>query len=130
MSKVVLDTSAVLAYLFEEAGADTVSVVLEAASGLMSTVNYAELVSKLTDHGMPSSAIEETLSNLDLELLAFDAQQAFVTGELRAVSKAFGLSLGDRACLALGIVLQIPVLTADRIWLEIPVQIEVRTIRG
>lgn len=130
MSKVVLDTSAVLVYLFREPGADKVSPILESASGLISSVNYAELVSKLTDHGMPSAIIRETLSGLGLELVDHDEIQAFSTGELRAVSRPFGLSLGDRACLALGIIKQLPVLTADRVWLDVPVQTEVRVIRG
>lgn len=130
MNKIVLDTSAVLAYLFEEAGAELVLPVLESASGMISSVNYAELVSKLIDLGMPLAIIRETLSGLELELVSHDETQAFMTGELRTVSKAYGLSLGDRACLALGIVKQLPVLTADRVWLNVPVQTEVRVIRG
>ncbi len=130
MNKVVLDTSAVLAYLFNEDGADKVAPILEAGSGLMSSVNFAELVGKLIDQGMPSSVVHEALSSLELELVVFDEKQAFATGELRLVSKAFGLSLGDRACLALGLSLQLPVVTADRIWLNVPVRTEVRVIRG
>lgn len=130
MNKVVLDASAVLAFLFEEAGADKVSPVLETGSGLISSVNYAELVSKLIDQGMPPAIIRETLFGLELELVDHDEAQAFVTGELRTISKAFGLSLGDRACLALGIIKQLPVLTADHVWLKVPVQTEVRVIRG
>jgi len=130
MNKVVLDTSAVLAYLFEEAGAEQVSPVLETASGLISSVNFAELVSKLTDQGMPPVIIRETLFGLELELVPYDEEQAFITGELRTVSKAYGLSLCDRACLALGIVKQLSVLTANRIWLNVPVRTEVRVIRG
>ena len=130
MNKVVLDTSAVLAYLFEEGGADQVSPVLETASGLISSVNFSELFSKLIDQGMPPAIIRETLFGLELELVPHDEEQAFITGELRTVSKAYGLSLGDRACLALGIVKQLPVLTADRVWLNVSVQTEVRVIRG
>ena len=129
MNKVVLDTSAVLAYLFQESGADKVSLVLETGSGLISSVNYAELVAKLIDHGMPSEIIRETLYNLELDIIEYDEHQAFLTGELRAVSKVFSLSLGDRACLALGIIKQLPVLTADRVWLKVPVQTQVQVIR-
>lgn len=78
---------------------------------------------------MPAEVIRDTFFSLELERVDCDEAQAFVTGELRAVSKAFGLSLGDRACLALGILQQLPVLTADRIWLNVPVQTEVRVIR-
>jgi PIN domain nuclease of toxin-antitoxin system len=129
MNKCVLDTSAVLAYLFEEVGAEQVAPVLEAGAGVISSVNYAELVGKLIDQGMPATLIRETLSGLELELVDHDQAQAFLTGELRAASKAFGLSLGDRACLALAIVRQLPVLTADRAWLNVAVQAAVRVIR-
>ncbi len=128
MNKVVLDTSAVLAYLFQETGADQVLPVLEAGSGVMSSVNYAELVGKLADQGMPIEIIRETLFDLELEVVDFDEKQAFETGVLRAVSKAFGLSLGDRACLALAVIKKLPVLTADRVWLNVPVPTEVRVI--
>lgn len=130
MNKVVLDTSAVLAYLFQEAGADQVLPVLEAGSGVMSSVNYAELVGKLFDQGMPVEIVRETLFDLELEVIDYDEKQAFETGVLRTVSKAFGLSLGDRACLALAVIKKLPVLTADRIWLNVPVPTEVRSIRG
>ena len=130
MNKVVLDTSAVLAYLFQETGADQVLPVLEAGSGVMSSVNYAELVGKLADQGMPVEIIRETLFDLELEVIDYDEKQAFETGVLRTVSKAFGLSLGDRACLALAVIKKLPVLTADRAWLNVPVPTEVRSIRG
>ena len=130
MNKVVLDTSAVLAYLFQETGADMLTPVFEAASGLISSVNYAELVGKLIARGMPPAVIRETLTGLELEVVAYDETQAFLTGELRSVGKTAGLSLGDRACLALGTIMQLPVLTADRAWLGVPTQVEVRSIRG
>jgi len=99
MSKIVLDTSAVLAWLFQENGADKVFPILEAGSGVISSVNYAELVGKLVDQGMPAEIIRETLFDLELEVVDYDEAQAFETGVLRTVSKAFGLSLGDRACI-------------------------------
>ena len=129
MNKVVLDTSAVLAYLFQEPGAEKVALILETGAGLISSVNYAELVGKLIDQGMSSDLIRETLYDLDLNIIDYDEYQAFLTGELRTVSKAFGLSLGDRACLTLGIIKKLPILTADRIWLKVPVQTQVQVIR-
>ena len=129
MSKVVLDTSAVLAYLFAETGAEHVAKVFANASGLMSSVNYAELVSKLVDRDMPLAAIEATLHNLALEVIAFDEAQALSCGELHTIGKPFGLSLGDRACLALAVFKKLPVLTADKVWLKISLPIKVRLIR-
>ena len=130
MNKVVLDTSAVLAYLFGETGAGNVYQILEAGLGLMSSVTYAELVGKLFDQGMPAEVIRETLFNVEIEIIDYDEALAFETGALRIISKAFGLSLGDRACLALAVNLKLPVMTADRIWLNVPVQTEVHVIRG
>lgn len=130
MNKVVLDASAVLAWLFQEAGADQVFPVLEAGSGVMSSVNYAELVGKLIDQSMPVEIIRETLFDLELEVVHYDAEQAFETGVLRTTSKAFGLSLGDRACLALATIKKLPVMTADSVWLNVSVPTEVRSIRG
>lgn len=129
MNKIILDASAILAYLFDENGAEIVAPVLENGRGIMSSINYAEVVSKLTDHQMPVAAIRAALDDLDVEIIPFDTQQAFVTGELRTVSKAFGLSLGDRACLALASVLQFPVLTADKNWQLVPCNCDVRVIR-
>lgn len=129
MSKMILDASAILAYLFDESGAEMVTPVLENGQGVMSSVNYAEVVSKLTDHHMPAEAIRAALDDLDVEVIAFDTQQAFITGELRADSKPLGLSLGDRACLALASVLQLPVLTADHHWTLMPGTLDVRVIR-
>ena len=130
MSKSVLDASAILAYLFDEKGAEVVAPILESGKGIISSDNSAEVVCKLTDNQMPAAAIQIALDDLDLEIIAFDVPQAVVTGELRAVTKPFGLSLGDRACLALGQVLCVPVLTADRNWTLVPGNRDVRAIRG
>lgn len=119
MSKVVLDTSALLAYLFEETGADKVSPILEAGSGVIGSANYAELVTKLVDKNMPMPEILVVISSLELEFIPQDEQQASLTGELRAISKPFGLSLGDRACLALGLATGLPVMTADQLWKDV-----------
>lgn len=130
MSKVVLDTSAVLAYLFNELGADKVYPVLESGSGIISSVNYAELVGKLVDQTMPLDVIREILFDLELGIVEYNEAQAFATGTLRTVSKVYGLSLGDRACLALGMIMKLPILTADRVWLNVPLSTEVLVIRG
>lgn len=129
MSKVILDTSALLAYLFEEEGADKVAPILEEGRGVIGSANYAELVTKLVDENMPMEEILAVISSLELEFIPQDEQQARLTGELRAVSKKFGLSLGDRACLALGLVTGLPIMTADQAWQEIPVKINLLIIR-
>jgi PIN domain nuclease of toxin-antitoxin system len=129
MSKIVLDTSALLAYLFEEEGADKVAPILEEGRGVIGSANYAELVTKLVDEKMPMEEILAVISSLELEFIPQDEQQARLTGELRTVSKAFGLSLGDRACLALGLATSLPVMTADQVWRDVPIEIERVIIR-
>lgn len=129
MNKVVLDTSAILAYLFDETGAEQVEPILEANLGVISSVNYAELASKLVDKGMPLEAVISAIENLELTFVAQDQQQAQMNAELRPLSKAFGLSLGDRACLALGLVQNLPVTTADKVWKDVPSKVVVEVIR-
>lgn len=129
MNKVVLDASAVLAYLFEETGSEKVAPIFESGAAVISSANYAETVSKLFDLKMPADAIQVTLDNLEMECIPLSEEQAFITGELRLVSKAFGLSLGDRACLALGIVHKCAVYTADKAWANVALPCEVVVIR-
>jgi PIN domain nuclease of toxin-antitoxin system len=129
MSKVVLDTSAILAYLFDETGAELVEPILEANLGVISSVNYAELASKLVDKGMPIEAVISAIKNLELIFVVQDQYQAQMNAELRPLSKSFGLSLGDRACLALGLVQNLPVMTADRVWERVSSQVVVHLIR-
>ncbi|PWR00295.1 type II toxin-antitoxin system VapC family toxin [Leucothrix pacifica] len=129
MSKVVLDTSAVLAYLFDQTGAEKVAPILESGAAVISSANYAETVSKLFDLKMPSEAIQTTMDNLEMECIALSEQQAFIAGELRLASKAYGLSLGDRACLALGIETGYAIYTAAKAWAKVPVECEIILIR-
>ena len=83
---------------------------------LMSAVNLSEVVAKLADIGMTEADIREAVEPLGIELADFDASGAFSAGLLRPVSRSAGLSLGDRACIALGQMRGLPVLTADIAW--------------
>ncbi len=115
---VVLDASALLAFLNGETGAETVeSRIAEGAS--MSSVNLSEVVAKLNERGMPLSEIKGVVSDLGLQIEPFDEASAYVAGELRQLTKQAGLSLGDRACLALGMRDGRSVLTADRAWQDV-----------
>lgn len=117
MNSYVLDASALLALLQDEPGADRVAEALPQA--VISSVNFAEVFGKLAENGMPSDLIRDTLDSLDVNVQPFEKDLACVVGELRPATKALGLSLGDRACLALAQELQVPALTADRAWQEI-----------
>ena len=129
MNKVVLDASVLLAYLFEETGREYVETLLESGQGIVSSVNYAEVVGKLVDKQMPLASVQLVMDNLELECLPFSEKQAFLAGELRQVSKPLGLSLGDRACIALGIDQNLTILTADRNWIKMTVDCDIQLLR-
>lgn len=129
MSRIVFDASAMLALFLQEAGADTVRAWVP--GGVASTVNIAEVGAKLTDRGgMTESEIRTLIGTLGLEVVSFDEDAAYVVALLRPRTRRHGLSLGDRACLALGINRGLPVLTADRSWAELDIGVDVRLIRA
>lgn len=129
MSEVVLDASAVLAYLLGEPGEDVVAQVLESGLGVISTVNLSEVVAKLADVGMTRAEIEQVVDGLDLRVVAFTRAHALECARWRLMTRSLGLSLGDRACLALAGELSLPVLTTDRAWAELGGGSMVRVIR-
>ncbi len=131
MNKVVLDASALLAYLLDEPGSDRVAEAL--SSGVfVCAVNQCEVLSKLEDRGLGVDQALEAMTSqgiMDaLEIVAFDAVLARETASLRAATREAGLSLGDRACMALAKTLAVPALTADRTWPALP-GVEVQLIR-
>jgi PIN domain nuclease of toxin-antitoxin system len=128
MSRVVLDASAVLAILGGEAGADQVIPFL--GESAISTVNLAEVHGKLVSRGVPRNEAWKAVLSLVREVIDFDLQQSKLVGELLAETHSLGLSLGDRACLALGAVLKAPVYTTDRAWKPLKVGVEIRVLRG
>lgn len=123
----VVDTSAVLALLFEENGRARVADVIDSAK--MSAVNFAELVSKLTEKAYPDDVIEAMTEGLLPAVVPFDSAQAAAAGRLRKQTREKGLSLGDRACLALALREGVPALTADRKWAELDIGVEIEVIR-
>jgi ribonuclease VapC len=78
---------------------------------------------------MPEEAVRSALRDIDLNILPFDTELAYRAGILRSQTRKLGLSFGDRACLALGWQLDVPVLTADRNWRSLDVGVEIRVIR-
>jgi PIN domain nuclease of toxin-antitoxin system len=127
VKETVLDATALLALLQEEPGAETVAEAIPQSS--ISAINLAEVVGKLVDAGMPEEAVRTALAGLGIEVIPFDEDLAYRTGLLRPLTSPYGLSLGDRACLALGQRLGRPVLTADRVWASLKVGVKVRVIR-
>lgn len=98
-------------------------------SACVSSVNISEVAAKLIDGGMPASAVTDVLTSMKLDIRDFDLSQALYAGRLRAETRPFGLSLGDRACLALAAALGLPVLTTDRAWTRLDISVEVRLVR-
>jgi ribonuclease VapC len=123
----VMDASAIMAMLLMEAGSDKVASVLD--HGVLSAVNLAEAVAKLTQKGMPLSEANRMVRALQLEIISFDAKQALVCAALLSPTTPLGLSLGDRACLALAQRMNLPVMTADRIWAKLNIGVEIKLIR-
>ena len=129
MSRVVLDASAVLAVILEEPGAEVVAEALQSGA-VMSAVNVAEVASRLHQDGWTESEVAFVFDNLGIEVLPFDREVALLSGRYRTLTRQLGLGLGDRACLATGRMEEGPVLTADRIWLELGiVGLDIRSIR-
>ena len=124
---VVLDASALLAYLQDEPGGDRVKAMLGQA--VLSTVNWAEVVGKARDEEIDVEGLKEDLESLGLGFEPFSAAQAEVAGRLKEATRRLGLSLGDRACLSLGHARGEAVYTADRAWKRLDLEIEVVTIR-
>ena len=127
MNKVVLDASALLALLNNEAGADMVRELLPDA--MISTVNLAEVATRLSLLGMPEEQVREVLSLLGLGVISFDEEQAFLAGLLATQTHSLGLSLGDRACLALASVSGATAITADRVWKDLDLGVRVQLVR-
>jgi PIN domain nuclease of toxin-antitoxin system len=117
MKPVIADTSAILAYLNFETGADEVHKRL--AQIHLTMVNVAEIVAVVSRHKVSRSWIEERVFQVFSEILPFDREHAYLCGALEPVTRPKGLSLGDRACLATGILHGWPVLTAESTWTEI-----------
>jgi len=123
---VVLDASAVLALLNGEPGADAVKAEIDRA--VISAVNLSEVVAKLTE-AFTAEESQATVTSLGLPIIAFDDAQAYMAGVLRPLTRAAGLSLGDRACLACAQALGAPVLTTERVWGNLSVGVQIRLIR-
>jgi ribonuclease VapC len=129
----VLDASALLALLKGEPGAERVAEALEQGAYL-SAVNLAEVLSKLADWGEDPAEAQARMAQVGLlgaavEVLPFTGEDALEVARLRALTRAYGLSFGDRACLALARRLGLPALTAEGAWAELDLGIPVEVLR-
>ena len=127
MSAVVFDSSVLIAILRQEPGSEVGEQSLNDA--LISTVNLAEVATYLARNSVPPETIDRALTAFPIEVVPFDREQGIIAGCLYPACKSLGLSLGDRACLALAKSKNLPVLTADQAWLELEIDVSVNSIR-
>ncbi len=123
----VADASALLAMVHEEPGADLVAARL--SSSAVSAVNWSEVLQKSAQVGVSPDRLETRIRALGLRISPFDVLDARSTARLWTATHARGLSLGDRACLALARRLGLPALTADRTWVGLDVGVTVELVR-
>ena len=116
-----------LALIKNEPGAEYVRTRI--ARSLASTANLAEVGAVLSDWGLSNDEIRAVTVKLGVETAPFDLQQAHISAELRRATRSKGLSLGDRACLALATSTGLPALTADKTWLEVGTDVKIAVIR-
>ena len=128
MNRIVLDASAVMTVLNREPGADKLTPQI-LSTALTSTVNLAEVHGKLINRGFSPDDAWAAANGPIHEAVAFTAEHAKTAGDLVIQTRTLGLSLGDRACLALAIVLQAVVYTADRSWKNLNVGVRIHVIR-
>lgn len=128
MNSLVLDASAILAIINQEPGVDKLTPEL-LANAICSTVNLAEVQAKLVGRGWsPDEAWEDATSPVR-EAGPFSEEHAKVAGSLVARTRHLGLSLGDRACIALGISRKTPIYTAEKVWSKLKLGVRVHVIR-
>jgi PIN domain nuclease of toxin-antitoxin system len=128
MNKVVLDASAILAIISAEPGHEKLSPEI-LSNAVSSTVNLAEVQGKLVSRGWTTEEAWEDATSPVREAVPFGEEHAKVAGSLITDTQHLGLSLGDRACLTLGIALKAPVYTADRTWKKLRLSVRVHVLR-
>ncbi len=115
----VMDASALLALMQDERGGDVVNKLIVEQQCVASSVNIVEVGRRLVDKGLAPIHLARTLKELDVQTIDFDLEQALVSASLRATTRQAGLSLGDRACLALAQLMNGTAVTVDSAWVDV-----------
>lgn len=123
----VLDASALLALLNSEPGGEVVAGLL--ATAVASSVNWSEVLQKALSRQAEVEGLRQDFEALGLEIIPFTAEHAERTAYLRSQTQHLGLSLGDRACLAVAAELGLPAVTADSIWGELTIGVVIQIVR-
>lgn len=127
MSDCVLDASAVLSLLLKEPGADIVRPYLPGA--MISSVNVAEVINRRMKNGESLERNAHVVGSLQMRVVDFDFEQAVMSASFKPYARIANLSLADRACLSLGLLRNVPVLTAEHNWTKADMGVEIRLIR-
>lgn len=113
----IIDASALLALLQDEPGSEKAAEALE--QGSISAANLSEVASKLIQAEVPKKEVVSILESFDLEIIPVEAETAFLAASLMTITRQYGLSLGDRICLATAILRGEVAVTADKVWAEV-----------
>jgi PIN domain nuclease of toxin-antitoxin system len=124
---IVLDSSALLAMLFFEPGCERVAELVP--QSCMSTVNLAEVLGRLARDGRALDDVLDQIEQMGIAWIAYDREMAIGTAALLLPTAPWGLSLGDRACLALARLRNLPAVTADRVWANLDLDIAIEVLR-
>jgi PIN domain nuclease of toxin-antitoxin system len=124
---IALDASALLAFLFRERGHERVGAVIETAC--LSAVNLSEVIGRFVRDGHDARTVLQRLTSTTIEIVPFTTADAALAASLVMQTRALGLSLGDRACLALALARRIPAVTADRTWARLHIGIDIQVVR-
>ena len=124
----VMDSSALLALTRGELGFETVQELLHCEECAISSVNMAEVGTKLIDYGLPPNELLRIVNQFQIDVIDFNTEQAIVSAQLRPLTRAAGLSLGDRACLALTKLMDGIAVTTDQAWQDVRISADVRVL--
>lgn len=128
MKRAAIDASAWLAFLGREPGGEKVAEWL--GGSLISAVNYSEVLQKTLALGASADRVQAAARAFSVTIVPFEANSARRVAELALTTRSQGISLADRACLALGLAEKVPVVTADRYWQTLGLDVELILIRG
>lgn len=127
MGRVVIDASALVAFLFAEPSGEAVATRLPGT--LASTLSLSEVIAYAFTRGKPLDAVLTGLQRLPVEAVPFDLPLAALAATFKPLTRHLGLSLADRACLAVGLDRGLPVLTGDRAWAGTDLGVRVELFR-
>jgi ribonuclease VapC len=124
----VLDSSALLAVSKGERGAEFVIELINTKDCVISSVNMAEVATRLLDLGLPAHELQRAVAQFGVDVVDFNQEQSLACAALRHMTKSAGLSLGDRACLALAKLMEGLAVTADQAWQDVRISADVKVL--